>query len=104
MDVIKQKINKMNRLTSLVAAVMDLNYSSIRGFDTEGKVLAAYMVKKILGYDNGNISAFFRIPVEFMKNKWEDLEIKLQFDENLDIQMASVVKIWESLTVSEKAA
>lgn len=98
MAEVSNRIKTLNRFTAVIAAVLDLDFNSLRGFDTQDKLLASYVAKKVLQLDDGLLSTYYRINVDFMRRGWEDKQIALLVNDQLLIQCEQIKRLWLLLT------
>lgn len=75
--------------------MFDADYNSVRGLlDSTNKVYCAYLAVSFLKIDAGIVSSFFRMNVEYMKNKFEDVVITKTLHPELEKQMFELGRIW----------
>ena len=101
MAEIKVHSKQLERFTALYAFVSATAYNSLLGFDTDGKMEASYFAKKILKLDDGVLSTFYRCNVAYMRNKWEDVIIQMELDDNLLLRFHQVQRLWILATDDE---
>lgn len=94
-------IELLNRFNAVVASVLNVDYNSLRGFDTPAKKRATWLAKKILKLDDGIIATYYRINVNFMRNGWEDVAVEDLVDDCKSIQFTMVTMMWLTLTDSD---
>jgi len=102
-EIISENVKTLNRITSCVSFLFNTDYNGLRGFNDEGnKFECAYLAKKLTGYDDGVISTYFRTNVGYMRNKFEDIAIQLEIDDDLVMKFGQVRGLWRVVEDGEK--
>lgn len=102
MSQLKVHSKILSRITCFVGAILNVEYNSMRGFeDTKEKFYCAYIAKNLTGMGDGVISTFYRVNTKYMLNKFEDVQIALQIDNDLVLKLNQVKSFYELIVVNE---
>jgi len=98
---IKVHSKLLNRFTANCALLLNVEYNSLRGFDTNNKAFACFCASRILKIDTKILSSFYRIDEAFMLSKFEDFQIHLEVNDKLFITYYEIKNLWKIVIADE---
>lgn len=101
MELIAIDKYKLNKFTKLCAKALDTHEYSLRGFDTENKILTIYMAKKILELDLNTLCEYYRIHPNQLKNGFYGINIALCLDNSLKNRINILKNRWLKILNNE---
>jgi len=94
----KEIIKNLDRLTYLMCGAFGWDYNHVRGFSNRHKGWASYLASRILGYDDAIISCYYRIGVDTMRLKWQDIAIERLVEDRLEKMEGALGMVYGNIT------
>tara|TARA_R100000365_G_C2684532_1_gene28710 strand:+ start:185 stop:481 length:297 start_codon:yes stop_codon:yes gene_type:complete len=98
-------MDELFKITILLKLLCGCTDYDIRGVkDTDYKIWACYLAKKLTNYSDNQLASFFKIHPHYMNNGIEDLRLQLLLHDKYKILMNRVEIAFNELQEINKAA